>query len=269
VSGVPIYVRLWTQQNNRWFYNDYQYVALSGKAVISAPMPGPVLTQSTILFQWNAVAGASEYWLDVGTTPGSTDVFTRSAGTSTNQLVTNIPTGAAAIYARLWTSFGGGWQYTDSVYSSHVITFEGATTFSGWLFTSYNESTFSLNATATSSSWAFIVPLQWSAYAAFNSMPGVNTTGELTIVPTTPGFHFNSIDVYSEATSVPYEITGTGPGGTVFTWTGTVPNPSGGFVHLTNPYAAAPINQLSIKLIDQPPASITNYVGVDNITLSY
>jgi hypothetical protein len=264
VTGVPIYVRLWTQLGGSWLYRDYQYYSFIGKAVITSPVVGPVLTQSTVLFQWGAIAGASEYWLEVGTTPGLFNVFTRSTGTSTSQLVAGIPTNAAAIYVRLWTRLGGIWQYTDATYGGHVIMFGGGS-FSGWLFTTYSESTFTVN--TGSLPWALIG--EPSEYVAFWSGPGVTSTGELTVVPTQPQFHFNSIDIYSQATSIPYQITGTGPGGTVFTLSGTVPNPSGGFVHLTNPYASSPIDQLSIQLTNTSPACCSNYVGVDNIKVSY
>jgi hypothetical protein len=261
-------VRLWTQLSSGWLYSDYQYYSFIGKALITSPVVGPVLTQSTALFQWGAIAGASEYWLEVGTTPGSFNIFTRSTGTSTSQLVAGIPTNAAAIYVRLWTLYGGIWRYTDSKYGDHLIGFDAAD-FNGWLFSVHSESTFTVNAAASWSSWYYTVPLTSSPYATFWSMGGDTTIGELTIVPTTSGFLFNSFDIYSQGTTVPYEITGTGPGGTVFTFAGTVSNATGGFVRVTNPYAAFPVDRLSIKLTDQAPACCSNFIGIDSISVSY
>jgi uncharacterized repeat protein (TIGR03803 family) len=274
-NGMPVSVRLWTERSGSWVFNDYTYGTQDSTAVITTPAPGSTLTGSTAQFGWTQIAGATEYWLEVGTAPGSSDIFTQSAGTSTNQMVTGLPTSVAPVYVRLWTKFGGIWRYSDATYTEvppnfHIIAFAVATSLNGSQFATHVESTFTVNATATWGAWAYITLGQASPYVAFWSAPDTTTMGQLTIVPTTPGFHFNSIDIYSETTtSVPYQITGIGPGGTVFTWTGMAPTPVRGFVHLTNPYATAQIDQLSIKLTDLAPASNSNYVGVDNIVLSY
>jgi hypothetical protein len=275
LNGTSVNVRLWTQRGGSWVFNDYTYGTPDPRAMMTTPAPGSTLTGSAVGFGWTQIAGATEYWLEVGTAPGSGDIFTQSTGTSTNQMVAGLPTSVAPVYVRLWTKFGGIWRYIDATYTQvpanvHVITFDVAADLNGSSFATHVESTFTVNPAASWGAWDYITTLQASPYVAFWSAPGTTVTGELTIVPTTPGFHFNSVDIYSETTtSVPYQITGTGPGGTIFTWTGTAPNPVGGFVHLTNPYATSQIDRLSIKLTDSAPAMNSNYVGVDNITLSY
>jgi hypothetical protein len=265
-TGKPIYVLLWTQVNGTWLSNHYNYTTFNAKAVLTAPAPGPSLTQSSVQFGWNAVTGASEYWLEVGTTLGSGDIFTHSTGTSTSQTVTGIPTGADAVHVRLWTLFAGVWQYTDSMYGGHLITFGGVGS-NGSPLTTYSESTFSVNATSgpwvVGTTYGNPAPFIW-----FQSPAGTTTTAELTIVPSAGPFHFNSIDLYSSTTTIPYEIMGTGPTGTVFTFTGTVPNTFGGFAHVTNPYSSSLVDQLTIKLTNPAAPCCSNPVGLDNISLS-
>jgi hypothetical protein len=265
VNGKPIYVKLWTQVDGAWLSKQYGYTAFNAKAVLTAPTPGPALTQSSVQFAWNVVTGASEYWLEVGTTLGSGDIFSRSTGTSTTQTVTGIPTGADAVHVRLWTLFSGVWQYTDSMYGGHLITFGGVGS-NGSPLTTYSESTFSVNATSgpwvVGTTFGSPAPFIW-----FQTPPATTTIGELTIVPSAGPFHFNSIDLYSSTTIIPYEITGTGPSGTVFTFTGTVPNTFGGFARVMNPYSASLVDQLTIKLTN-PAGCCSNPVGVDNINLS-
>ena len=38
--------------------------------MITSPIPGSTLTSSSATFVWTAGAGATNYWLDVGSTPG-------------------------------------------------------------------------------------------------------------------------------------------------------------------------------------------------------
>ena len=70
VTGVPIYVRLWTQLPTGWFFTDYTYTALNAKAAITSPAPGSTLTGTSATFNWSAGTGALSYSLWVGTTAG-------------------------------------------------------------------------------------------------------------------------------------------------------------------------------------------------------
>jgi metallopeptidase family M12-like protein len=123
VSGIPtdgrtIYVRLWTLINGAWQFNEYTYRAsTSGSALISSPVNGSTFTSSTVTFTWNTVAGASQYFLDLNTSPGSRDIFANyvTGGSST---VTGIPTDGRIIYVRLWTNIGGVWVYNAYTYTA-------------------------------------------------------------------------------------------------------------------------------------------------------
>jgi hypothetical protein len=124
VNGIPttggsMYVRLWTQLNGGWQYNDYSYTAasLATLAAISSPAPGSPLSGSSVTFSWSAGTGASAYWLDVGTIPGQGNVFASQLASSiTSQTVNGIPTNGGTIYVRLWTQISGAWQYRDYSY---------------------------------------------------------------------------------------------------------------------------------------------------------
>jgi len=124
VSGIPtngatIYVRLWTRIYPNWGYSDYTYTAASGtKAVMSTPVPGSTLSGSTVTFTWSAGAGASAYWLDVGTVQGQGNIYAANEGLITSQTVSGIPTNGAAIYVRLWTLLYGNWSYYDYSYAA-------------------------------------------------------------------------------------------------------------------------------------------------------
>jgi hypothetical protein len=127
VSGIPsngstIYVRLWSQLNGAWQYNDYTYtVANPGTlAAMSSPAPGSAFNGSSVTFTWTAGTGASAYWLDVGTIQGQGNIFAGQLAPSvTSQTVNGIPTNGGTIYVRLWSQISGAWQYHDYIYTAH------------------------------------------------------------------------------------------------------------------------------------------------------
>lgn len=85
-------------------------------AGFSSPAPGATLSGSSVTFSWNAVSGGLEYFVYLGRTPGSNNILGRSVGAATSTTVNNLPTDGSTIYARLWTRFSNGWQYTDVTY---------------------------------------------------------------------------------------------------------------------------------------------------------
>jgi len=115
VSGIPtngatIYVRLWTQINGNWNYNDYTYTAATGTlAAISSPTPGSTFGGSAVTFTWNTVSGADNYWLDVGNSVGSGDISAGST-TATSKTVSGLPCDGRTLYVQLWTHLNGNWQ---------------------------------------------------------------------------------------------------------------------------------------------------------------
>src|SRR5262249_43501015 len=116
VSGLPangqtLYVRLWSLIAGAWGHNDYVYTAMSGQAAaVTAPTPGSTLAGGSVTFQWTAGVGVTEYWLEVGSAAGRSDIYGASAGTNRSVTLTGLPTDGRPLYVRLWSSFSGAWQ---------------------------------------------------------------------------------------------------------------------------------------------------------------
>jgi len=94
-------------------------VAPTSKAAMTSPVPGAVLPGTRATFQWTAGSGALEYRLYVGTSRGSSNIVSKSTGTSRSLVVSNLPNRGQRVYVRLWTRFSGGWQYTDYTYTAY------------------------------------------------------------------------------------------------------------------------------------------------------
>jgi hypothetical protein len=137
-SGIPtdgsiIYVQLWTHANGAWTKIQYTYTAalLNLRAQLTSPVNGSPLASPSTTFTWNAIAGADQYWLDVGTAVAQGNICALST-TNTQYTCNNIPVTALmssppsfsqlstsptfcwagqTIYVQLWTHFPAtGWQ---------------------------------------------------------------------------------------------------------------------------------------------------------------
>ncbi len=128
ISTLPtdcsnVYVRLWYQAGtSTWELIDATYTAatLAGPE-ITAPTDGSPLATNTQLFSWtDNGAGATAYWLYVGSTPGGSQYYSQSVGTATSNTVTGLPTDGSTIYIRLWCQLNGGAtkRFTDSTYTA-------------------------------------------------------------------------------------------------------------------------------------------------------
>ena len=78
-------------------------------------------------------------------------------------------------------------------------------------------------------------------------------------------FRFNSVDLYSSVTRIPYTITGFRNDLPVFTMTGTDPNTFGNFKTAANPHYSTVVDAVIIGLTNTP-GSCSNPMGVDNIS---
>ena len=111
-----------TQVNGVWSYNDYSFTAnLSVKAVMNSPAGGSTLPGASVTFTWATGAGASAYWLDVGTAQGMGNLFAANLGLVTSRTVSSLPTTGIPIYVRLWTQISGVWSYTDYTYTAATL----------------------------------------------------------------------------------------------------------------------------------------------------
>jgi hypothetical protein len=118
VNGGTLYVRLHSLINGAWQFNDYTLTAplINGlKAQLWSPTNGSTLSSTTINFQWTGGTGVAQYWLYVGSAPGTFDIVTRNLNTSLSTVVNGLPSGGQPIYIRLLSLINGAWQFNDYV----------------------------------------------------------------------------------------------------------------------------------------------------------
>ena len=130
-NGSTVYVRVWTRFATGWQYRDVTYRAAtasaaptatptapasSTKAAMTSPAPGSTFPGTTVTFGWTTGIGALEYFLYLGTSPGSNNMFGASMGTNRSITLNGLPRGGSIVYVRLWTRTITGWQYNDYTY---------------------------------------------------------------------------------------------------------------------------------------------------------
>ena len=130
VSGLPtngstIYVTLYSLVSGNWLSNAYTYTAYSLAAtggVLTTPPPGTTLTSGTVTFDWTAGAGATAYWLDVGSTAGGQQYATGNLGNVLTKTVSGLPTNGSTIYVTLYSLIGGVWSGNSYTYTAFSAT---------------------------------------------------------------------------------------------------------------------------------------------------
>lgn len=83
-----------------------------------SPAPGSTLAGAAVTFTWASVSGAQEYFLYLGTSAGSNNIYGRSTGLTRSAAVIGIPTNGSNVYLRLWVRVSGVWSYKDYVYKA-------------------------------------------------------------------------------------------------------------------------------------------------------
>ena len=129
VSGLPsdgrrVYARLMSRIAGAWQSIDHAYDAVVAAsptpAVITSPANNATVTGSSATFQWTSSAGATQYYLYVGTTGvGSYNLYAASQGLATSRTIYNMPRNGYRVYVRIWTLLNGSWQYRDFQYTSN------------------------------------------------------------------------------------------------------------------------------------------------------
>ena len=129
VTGLPtdgstVYVTLYSLVGGQWLNNQYTYTAFNqagAQGVITTPTPGSQFTGSSVTFIWTAGAGASAYWLDVGSSPGGNQYYqSGNLGNVTTTTVNGLPTDGSTVYVTLYSLVGGQWlsnQYTYTAFN--------------------------------------------------------------------------------------------------------------------------------------------------------
>jgi len=124
-NGSTVYVTLYSLVSGVWLSTGYTYTAYNAAAaggVITTPTPGSTLSGPSATFVWTPGSGATNYWLDVGATPGGNQ-YEQSGplGNVTQWTVNGLPTDGSTIYVTLYSYVGGQWSanaYTYAAFNS-------------------------------------------------------------------------------------------------------------------------------------------------------
>jgi hypothetical protein len=121
-NGSVVYVTLYSLVSGQWLSNVYTYNAfnlIAQSGVLTTPTPGSILTGSSATFNWTAGAGASAYWLDVGSTAGGNQYS--QSGNLGNVLTTTangLPTDSSTVYVTLYSMIGSSWSSNAYTYTA-------------------------------------------------------------------------------------------------------------------------------------------------------
>jgi hypothetical protein len=118
-AGVLIYVTVLTKLNGAWepVYYTFTEAGTPVLAALTSPAPGGVLGSSAT-FTWSPGAGPTAYLLYLGTSAGSTNIYSSPAATTaTSATVSGIPTSGATVYATLYSKIDGVWQNVKYTYT--------------------------------------------------------------------------------------------------------------------------------------------------------
>ncbi len=141
----------------------------------------------------------------------------------------------------------------------------GALDADGAAVSNYSESGVSI-ATA-SAAWAARTTYGSPApFIQFLAGAGTSVTGRIDITSAAP-FTFFSVDLYSSTTRIPYTLTGTRNGATVFSVTGELSNTFGALRQVLNPNPDDVIDALSITLTNTASECCGNPMGLDTIVI--
>ena len=81
----------------------------SAKSQLSSPLPGSTLTGAITNFAWVAGVSVTEYYLNIGSSLGGTDIYNANQGTALSRTVT-VPTDGRTLHVKLWSKINGAWQ---------------------------------------------------------------------------------------------------------------------------------------------------------------
>jgi serine protease len=136
VSGMPVDGRMVYAQLSSLIGGVWQkgygntYFGFTGvKASLTSPYvfgSTGTLTAPSQRFMWTGGKGVSEYYLEIGTAgTGSSNLYSRSAGTAVSAYFGGLPVNGSSVNVRLWSfipnPFGSSWQYADYILTAAVV----------------------------------------------------------------------------------------------------------------------------------------------------
>jgi hypothetical protein len=81
------------------------------------PPPGSTFSSSSVTFSWSA-GSATAYFLLVGSSPQSADIYNSGLVTVLSRTVNNIPTDGRTIYVTLGSQVNGSWTANYYTYTA-------------------------------------------------------------------------------------------------------------------------------------------------------
>ena len=285
VTGVPngvyyVTVRAVNLEGVSGASNEVIVAVPGGTGGCTAPPNAPTNFSATVAVDvvtlgWSAPTGGcapTGYVIQAGSAPGLSDLAVINVGATTTLTVV-APPGVYYVRVIAVNAFGASAPAAEiivTVGTTNRVTigFDAlASVPNRSAFTTYTESGFSLEGTVGG----------WVALNTYgNPLPFIQFTrdpnpaptfGEVIVTRGGAPFTFESIDLYSSITTIPYQIVGVRGGATVFTLTGTVPNTFGGFATVRNSGPAVAVDTLHVRLTNPGTVCCSNPVGFDNLVL--
>ena len=122
-DGRKLYVRIDSKISGEWQGTGAEYLAsgvdIGGTAergVIQTPREGSQLEGTTETFEWSPGISIEEFYLRIGSAPGSDDIHSKSYGTSMSATVFGLPTDGRPLYVQLRSRTGDDWLEHELVY---------------------------------------------------------------------------------------------------------------------------------------------------------
>ena len=94
----------------------------SATAGIFSPVANSTLGGNSAVFQWGPQPGATNYWVDIGSTYGGNNYMQSGPlGGNACSLTVNsrLPTDGSTVYVTWWYFVGGSWSYTEYQYTAY------------------------------------------------------------------------------------------------------------------------------------------------------
>ncbi len=123
ISGLPtdgstLYLRLWSRIDGVWEYTDTTLHAAiaaqpSGAAVLVSHQTGDTLSGATVTFTWDPGLEATQYFIWIGSSAGTYDLYLEDQGTHLSATISGLPINGSTLYFRLWSRIDGVWEYND------------------------------------------------------------------------------------------------------------------------------------------------------------
>jgi len=120
-ASTQLHATFWARIDGRWIstgsssFRTGDTASPSAIAELQTPGSQDEAIPQALTFTWNAVPGATAYYLYVGNTAGAMDVGHSGETTNTSFLVNNMPLDQQ-VHVRLWTKLSGVWRYRDYQY---------------------------------------------------------------------------------------------------------------------------------------------------------